>query len=672
MPTDPNSAVHPSPMGSGGTRLTPMGSDATRSTPVGSDAAQSSPVGSDDALPFGSDGRLAASEVTMLLGRPPFANLDRDRFSKNQSLGDVLRDYTTISYVRPGEVLVHRGDYGHCAYFVLSGSATAITPRSGGTPAVVSSRDDRTGRSTGRFAMLRRLLNISGHAEVRSDASAAAAAAGRDTPAAHRFIESDQRPAMIIQDFDAVFENADGVDLNPGELFGEVAAMYRSPHAATVVARTEMAVLKMDWRALRLLRRDPAFAETMDAHFRRHWLIPTLRATPILAHLNDDDMAVVARRTELRSYGRLQWYADFRRARRGAEKANDVRLEIEAEPVVVREGSSPTDVMLVRSGFGRVGVDYGDSVQTTAYLGRGHWFGLEQAVRSISGDDVVAHDATLRAVGLLDLLVIPIEVFATHIHPRVRRSDYPPAVRRWIPTSDRRRSRPASPKSQVGTRQVGTGQVDTGQINQGPIGRLGRRGQDRRRHQSSSDTHSGETFGSTAMLEFVVGNRLANGTAAMVIDLDRCTRCDDCVKACASVHDGNPRFARTGPRHDRLQFASACMHCVDPVCMIGCPTGSIRRDAVAGVVSIDDPTCIGCGTCAAACPYDNISMVEIVDALGHPHTDAKNRPVQKATACDLCTGAGIPPACVDACGQDALERLDLSHANPLDQWLRNR
>ena len=51
----------------------------------------------------------------------------------------------------------------------------------------------------------------------------------------------------------------------------------------------------------------------------------------------------------------------------------------------------------------------------------------------------------------------------------------------------------------------------------------------------------------TELLEFLVEKRFINGTASMVIDLDRCTRCDDCVRACAAAHDNNPRFLRHGP-----------------------------------------------------------------------------------------------------------------------------
>ena len=57
--------------------------------------------------------------------------------------------------------------------------------------------------------------------------------------------------------------------------------------------------------------------------------------------------------------------------------------------------------------------------------------------------------------------------------------------------------------------------------------------------------------------------------------------------------------------------ANACMHCVDPVCMIGCPTGAIHRESIEGQVVINDRTCVGCATCANSCPYDNIQMVEI-------------------------------------------------------------
>jgi Fe-S-cluster-containing dehydrogenase component len=172
------------------------------------------------------------------------------------------------------------------------------------------------------------------------------------------------------------------------------------------------------------------------------------------------------------------------------------------------------------------------------------------------------------------------------------------------------------------------------------------------------------------LLEFLVDRRLINGRQAMVIDLDRCTRCDDCVRACAATHDNNPRFVRQGPRHGSFMAAHACMHCVDPVCMIGCPTGAIGRDPATGVVRINDQTCIGCSVCAQSCPYENIQMVEIRDRRGAVVLDAATRqPIAKATKCDLCVGLAGGPACQRACPHDALVRIDLGDLGAVAEWV---
>ena len=173
------------------------------------------------------------------------------------------------------------------------------------------------------------------------------------------------------------------------------------------------------------------------------------------------------------------------------------------------------------------------------------------------------------------------------------------------------------------------------------------------------------------LLEFLVEHRLINGTQTMMIDLDRCTRCDDCVRACAATHDNNPRFIRHGQQHDHWMIANACMHCLDPVCMIGCPTGAISRDAESGSVTINDQSCIGCSTCANSCPYTNIQMVNVNDRRGLPIVDSKTgAPIQKATKCDLCAGLNHGPACQSACPHDALVRIDLTTPDVVTEWTR--
>src|SRR5262249_30718074 len=145
----------------------------------------------------------------------------------------------------------------------------------------------------------------------------------------------------------------------------------------------------------------------------------------------------------------------------------------------------------------------------------------------------------------------------------------------------------------------------------------------------------------------------------MIIDMDRCTRCDDCVRACAAAHDNNPKFARHGMKIDHYMIANACMHCIDPVCMIGCPTGAIHREPLTGQVVINDNTCIGCATCASSCPYNNIRMVDIRDDTGNFILEKDtNLPILKATKCDLCVDQLGGPACQRACPHDALIRTD--------------
>ncbi|MBX7104326.1 MAG: cyclic nucleotide-binding domain-containing protein [Gemmataceae bacterium] len=103
---------------------------------------------------------------------------------------------------------------------------------------------------------------------------------------------------------------------------------------------------------------------------------------------------------------------------------------------------------------------------------------------------------------------------------------------------------------------------------------------------------------------------LIQGQKLMLIDLDRCTRCDECVRACADVHsDGRSRLFLEGPRFERYLVPITCRSCLDPVCLIGCPVGSIHRGDNKQI-TIED-WCIGCGLCARQCPYGSILLHDI-------------------------------------------------------------
>jgi Fe-S-cluster-containing hydrogenase component 2 len=111
---------------------------------------------------------------------------------------------------------------------------------------------------------------------------------------------------------------------------------------------------------------------------------------------------------------------------------------------------------------------------------------------------------------------------------------------------------------------------------------------------------------------------LIQGQKLMLIDLDRCTRCDECVRACVDTHgDGYSRLFLDGPRFENYLVPASCRACLDPVCMIGCPVGSIHRGDNNQMVI--ESWCIGCGLCEKNCPYGSIQMhdIGIIPEEGH-------------------------------------------------------
>ena len=151
-------------------------------------------------------------------------------------------------------------------------------------------------------------------------------------------------------------------------------------------------------------------------------------------------------------------------------------------------------------------------------------------------------------------------------------------------------------------------------------------------------------------LQLAMDTGLINGESVLLIDLNTCTRCDDCVRGCADTHGGTPRFVREGTRFRQWSVPQACYHCTDPVCMIGCPTGAIARPLGTLEVTINKDTCIGCHNCGKRCPWDNIVDVPF-------HSPALGRDIELATKCDLCLGRPQGPACVQMCPHGSAVRI---------------
>lgn len=552
------------------------------------------------------DSDMTESMVSGLLEIAPFSQMDPGLFTRKVPLRGLLKNDCRIHTFEKGDIIIREGDYGNSAFLVLDGEAI-VSLKS--LPAEVLGRHKH--KPKGWFKALAQLWENSSAPESRNYGQ------GHSEQVSSR--GDSARTRVFLQDIPRVLDMDRTARIATGEIFGEISALTRTPRTATVVAGQKSVVLEIRWQGFRdLLKRDNQLRTHVDALYRKNSLKSHLREVDLLKGLSTDQLQVLADATVFESYGSYEWNREFQSTRK-----EDIAARILHEPTIAKGGDYVNGLLLIRNGFARLSREHGDGHQTIAYLGKGESFGLREITHNWRTQEQRPWMLSLRAVGYVDILRLPTDIVEQMVLPTIPESQWPP---------------PLAPKVRLTN------------------------GQNQRREAREKSMDTG-------LLEFLVGNRYINGAQAMMIDLDRCTRCDDCVRACAAAHNNNPRFVRDGAKHDHWMIANACMHCLDPVCMIGCPTGAIGRDADSGAVTINDQTCIGCSTCANSCPYSNIKMVNITGPSGKPMVDQEtDQPIQKATKCDLCVEQLGGPACQRACPHDALVRIDLSTPNDVIGW----
>lgn len=129
-----------------------------------------------------------------------------------------------------------------------------------------------------------------------------------------------------------------------------------------------------------------------------------------------------------------------------------------------------------------------------------------------------------------------------------------------------------------------------------------------------------------------------------------CIGCHSCEVACGE-QNGLPAgtvWRRVGeleagehPTAQRFHLSMSCNHCLEPACLEGCPTNAYTKLAN-GVVAHNAADCVGCQYCTWNCPYSV------------PVFQPDRRIVTKCDLCQPRLGAGLAPACVDACPTHAI------------------
>lgn len=134
-------------------------------------------------------------------------------------------------------------------------------------------------------------------------------------------------------------------------------------------------------------------------------------------------------------------------------------------------------------------------------------------------------------------------------------------------------------------------------------------------------------------------------------DLNLCTGCSACELACSIENElgwGQSWRQVISFNDQRLpsipsyHLSLACNHCAQAPCAKACPAKAIRRNSTTGAVLIDADSCIGCGYCAWACPYEA------------PRFDYDAQVMGKCTWCDHRLSDGREPACTEMCPTGAL------------------
>ncbi|MDR0806836.1 MAG: 4Fe-4S dicluster domain-containing protein [Enterobacteriaceae bacterium] len=157
----------------------------------------------------------------------------------------------------------------------------------------------------------------------------------------------------------------------------------------------------------------------------------------------------------------------------------------------------------------------------------------------------------------------------------------------------------------------------------------------------------------------------------VIADAKNCIGCRTCEISCAVIHSSGGDVANLSvesfsPRirvikGNNISTAILCHHCDDAPCAKVCPKGAIVRRN--NSIQVIQEKCIGCKTCAIACPFGAMSIV--TKSITISSDDGIPAKYQKTEAhkCDLCEGVAESPTCVRVCPTNALRLVSTESIN---------
>jgi Fe-S-cluster-containing dehydrogenase component/CRP-like cAMP-binding protein len=347
-------------------------------------------------------------------------------------------------------------------------------------------------------------------------------------------------------------------EISAGDIVGEMSILAGVPRSATIRAPQGGAVkvLEVQRPALRLLRKLPEFGQSLDRSYRHHGRNQVLQILAAAQSLPPEAVKLIEQVSVFRVYakGHVLFRTGEKISRIYVVKTGWIRTSPQQKTSLL--GNTPG---LPGVAGGNGGPSW-DTASPDSYFGPSHAFGLEGVVQ----------DAAWRQTGVLLGRTEVLEVSVAELRKNQQLLE---ALGRALAAlqipADQAQHGPPAPVAEAQHELITTGLVD--------------------------------------------------GTNLLLMDMEMCVRCGNCSLACHRQH-GNSRLLRRGislTRPERpkknahtqyLLNPSVCMHCMDPECMTGCPTGAIGRFP-GGYVDINPATCIGCGDCATQCPYDAISLI---------------------------------------------------------------